>query len=250
MLNSPQMTSWREIELKLALPDEDAWHWVRERLAEPRVKLQNNHFIDSPGAPLRDARIGVRLRREGERRLVTVKSDGQIETEGALSRRIELESAVPLAAFDEALEDGLLLGPWIDNWRAELTPSADGSPELEAFLTRLERLTSEPLQRFGSFDNERTTGTLRLDLADGPQRIEVELDRTHFPGGRTDFELEVEFPTKGPTATGREALPEEVQRALIDWLAEGGIHPFEAASKLARFQAILESEATSSTQSN
>ncbi len=68
-------------------------------------------------------------------------------------------------------------------------------------------------------------------LPDGPQRIEVELDRTHFPGGRTDFELEVEFPTEGPKETGREVLPEEVQRALIDWLAEGGIHPFEAASK-------------------
>jgi len=192
----------------------------------------------------------VRLRREDERRLLTVKSDGQNETEGALSRRIELESAVPREAFDEALVDGLLLGPWIDNWRAELAPSTDDSPELEAFLTRLERLTPEPLQRFGGFDNERTTGTLRLDLADGPQRIEVELDRTLFPGGRTDFELEVEFPTEGPKETGREVLPEEVQRALIDWLAEGGIRPFEAASKLARFQAILESEATRSTQSN
>jgi hypothetical protein len=245
------MTSSREIELKLALPDEEAWHWVRERLTEPRVTPQSNHFFDAPGAPLRAARVGVRLRREDERRLLTVKSDGQNETEGALSRRIELESAVPREAFDEALVDGLLLGPWIDNWRAELAPpSTDDSPELEAFLTRLERLTSEPLQRFGGFDNERTTGTLRLDLPDGPQRIEVELDRTHFPGGRTDFELEVEFPTEGPKETGREVLPEEVQRALIDWLAEGGIHPFEAASKLARFQAILESEATRSTQSN
>ena len=244
------MTSWREIELKLALPDEDAWHWVRERLTEPRVAPQSNHFFDSPGAPLRAARVGVRLRREDERRLLTVKSDGQSGTGSALSRRIELESAVPREAFDEALADGLLLRPWIDNWRAELAPSTDGSPELEAFLTRLERLTPEPLQRFGGFENERTTGTLRLDLTDGPQRIEVELDRTHFPGGRTDFELEVEFPTEGPKETGREALPEEVQRALIDWLAEGGIRPFEAASKLARFQAILESEATRSTQSN
>ena len=242
------MTSWREIELKLALPDEDAWHWVRERLTEPRVTPQSNHFFDSPGAPLRNARVGVRLRSEGERRLLTVKSDGQIETEDALSRRIELESAVPREAFDEALEDGLLLGPWIENWRVELAPSADDSPELKTFLTRLESLTPEPLQRFGGFDNERTTGTLRLDLADGPQRIEVELDRTHFPGGRTDFELEVEFPTEGPK--GREALPEEVQRALIDRLGEGGIHPFAAASKLARFQAILEIEATRSTQSD
>jgi len=244
------MTSWREIELKLALPDEDAWHWVRERLTEPRVTPQSNHFFDSPGAPLQAAKIGVRLRREDERRLLTVKSDGQSETEGGLSRRIELESVLPREAFDEALADGLLLDPWIENWRAELAASADDSAELEAFLTRLEHLTPEPLQRFGGFDNERTIGILRIDLADGPQRIEVELDRTHFPGGRIDFELEVEFPTEGPKETGHEALPKEVQRALIDRLGEGGIHPFAAASKLARFQAILEIEANRSTQSD
>ena len=249
------MTSWHEIELKLALPDEDAWHWVRERLLEPRTALQSNHFFDSSDGSLRAARIGVRLRREPEGFLLTVKSDGLSETEGSLSRRIELEAPLSAEKFASALIDGLLLTPWICEWRERLDLASGEVSELRAFLSRLTALAPERLQLLGGFENERTTGEVQLNLPRGPLSIEVELDRTHFPGGRTDFELEVEFPAadsspSAPKEEEREALPREVHRALVLWLEGGDIHPFEASSKLARFQAILESEAVRSSSND
>ena len=65
--------------------------------------------------------------------------------------------------------------------------------------------------------------------------IEVELDRTRFPGGRTDLELEVE---RSSEPRGR---LDRTRDALVRWLDdEGGIQTFARESKLARFEALLE----------
>ena len=47
------MTEWIETELKLGLPHENAWRWVRSRLGPGPVVEQQNHFFDAPAANLR-----------------------------------------------------------------------------------------------------------------------------------------------------------------------------------------------------
>ena len=43
------MTEGFETEIKLGLPDEAAWRWVRERISPVRVVHQTNHYFDRPG---------------------------------------------------------------------------------------------------------------------------------------------------------------------------------------------------------
>ena len=76
-----------------------------------------------------------------------------------------------------------------------------------------------------------------IDMLDaiGELTSAVELDRTRFPGGRVDFELEVE------TSSEADGRLERTRAALEDWLErDGGIQAFARESKLARFEATLE----------
>ena len=65
----------------------------------------------------------------------------------------------------------------------------------------------------------------------GPELV-FELDRTHFPGGRTELELELELPA------GADAV--ETRRALEALFERVGIALQPAPSKLARFLRYLE----------
>jgi len=231
------MTAWIETELKLALPDEAAWNWVRSRLGQGKVVEQTNHFLDRSDRAFASARVGIRLRSEGPRRLLSLKGEsGQADLE-PVTRRIELETAIPTTEFDRALAKGLELAPWIAKWR-EIRPES-GEPdrlELGAFLDESERLSSGMLlERHASFSNRRETIGLTLDDSAGELELEIELDRTTFPGGRIDFEIEVERTSE------RDGMMTRTHRALSEWLSqEGHIQTSVAESKLARLHAILE----------
>lgn len=229
---------WIESEIKLLLPDEAAYARVRTALAPGRAVLQRNHFFDRADGALRAARIGVRLRAEGDDRLLTLKGGELAGSSDALVRRIELETDLPQDAFEAALHAGLDLRPWLARFR-------DGAGDeplaaaLERFLAGLESLCNETrLVRYGSFDNLRTIERLALHDEQGLIEIELALDRTELPGPRIDHEIEVELPGHPGEP---EELAERTARALERWLADRGIGPVvPAPSKLARFHAALE----------
>ncbi len=240
------MPRWIETELKLLLPDEAAWQRVRTALAGGPVVLQVNHFFDRPDRVLRQARIGVRLRDEDGRKTLTVKGERSAPSQGALAQRIELETGITLVDADTALTQGLDLSPWLGQWRAEL---ADGSAtaELVDFLDTLETAClGRLLPCYAEFSNRRES--LRLELRDTDGRFEVDLalDRTTLPGGRIDYEIEIEFVSDraaGDVGDGVApyALPRRVEAAVRQWLsALGGIETSPAASKLARLHHQLE----------
>ncbi|MCR9094932.1 MAG: CYTH domain-containing protein [bacterium] len=230
------MGSGFETEIKLGLPDEAAWRWVRDRLASVRVVEQTNHFFDRNDRALGRARIGVRLREAEHRLRLTVKGEADSHPDAMITRRIELEHDREPADLATALDQGLRLQNEIGLWRAD----ARGDAERLAFLDRLEAaIGEEPLRTIGSFRNERSIGQLGRADEIGTLEIEVELDRTAFPGGRVDFELEVERSSEA------EGHLERTRASLERWLEhEGGIHPFARESKLARFEAILEAGET------
>jgi len=239
------LTRWHETELKLALPDVAAWERVRNRIAPSRVVRQVNHFFDGPGRPLRSARIGVRLRSSGGRILLTVKADTGA-SDSVVTRRIELEEERPPESLGEALDRGLDLRDAIARWRARACAAPDPDPPLVDLLDRLRRATVDgPLRTFGSFENERTIGTLTLADAGGTFVVPIELDRTTLPGNRVDYEVEVEA---DPTSENAPDLA-RTHRALAAWLErEIGARGFARESKLARFEAALEAGETGSHQ--
>jgi len=60
----------------------------------------------------------------------------------------------------------------------------------------------------------------------------LELDRTTFPGGRADFEIE-------PTSE-RDGSMARTHRALAEWFErEGGFEPLPAENELFRLNALL-----------
>lgn len=234
------MTDWIETELKLGLRGEHAWQRLRDRLGPGRIANQTNHFFDLPERPFRAARIGVRLRREDDARILTVKGAAD-PASSVIKRRIELESDVDVEVFDRCLAAGLDLRPWVAQWRRRV--AAD--PEIETFLERLETLAKDQLLRpFGRFTNRRETCRLELSDPDGPFEIELEIDRTEYPGGRVDYEIEVELKQARDGLRSADTPIERTHRALVLWLEnEIGIQTFAVESKLARLNEILEAEA-------
>lgn len=220
-----------ETEIKLGLSDEAAWRWVRDRISPVHVVHQTNHYFDRPGRPLARARIGVRLRETESGVRLTVKGPAEGPEDASITRRVELERDRRPEDPARALATGLRLETDLVAWRAE----AGGDPTRTLFLDRLEETTAgRPLETIGTFLNERSIGALRLTDRAGALDIEVELDRTRFPGGRTDFEIEVE---RSSEPGGR---LDRTRDALVRWLDdEAGIRTFRRESKLARFEALL-----------
>lgn len=229
------MADWRETELKLGLPDETAWCWVRDRIGPVQVEKQENHFFDTQSRDLRDLRIGVRLRSSAGRLVrLTVKGDATQDTPTAITRRIELERDSTAEELAQATESGLDLRSSIEIWRAIKPSDPVEAHAIDRFLAALRDVAIAPLHRFGGFTNERTTGQLELGDEKGPLQIEIELDRSRYGAYRTDFEIEVERSSESNGELTR------THRALVHWLdREGGIQSFTAESKLARLEKLL-----------
>lgn len=227
------MATWIERELKLLLPDADAFRRVEGAAAFGPVVRQENHFFDRADGALRRAKIGVRLREEAGARLLTIKGDALDSGRGALTRRIELERPIAAGDFERALAEGLDLAPWLDAIERE-SPPAERAPELHAWLRRIDLLCrGHRLARRAGFTNRRRIAPLALRDPLGLFSVELTLDETLFPGGRIDYELEVEL------APDAEA-PERVETALRAWLAAQGVAaPASASSKLARLEEQL-----------
>ncbi|MDO9466401.1 MAG: CHAD domain-containing protein [Thiobacillus sp.] len=111
----------QEIELKLALPPEQADAFLKRMARRRSTPLQQDlitRYFDTPDFALNEAGVALRVRRVGRRWLQTLKTEG--ERHGGLSHRVEYEMPVAgdapdwtrfppeaLAYVPEALRDQL-----------------------------------------------------------------------------------------------------------------------------------------------
>jgi hypothetical protein len=218
----------REVELKLGLSSEAAYAQLRAALDTAgrfvRSVRQGNFFFDGLRGELTSARLSLRVRTERSdtalKSILTLKSGGV--SNGAVSDRAEWECPLPLDVETARTEPSRLLALDLDPIR-----------ELKRCLPGL-----EGLRLLGGFANDRRVYQVPLDLAgtaatvDGTaRRIETtwELDRSEFPDGSVDFELEVEL--------GRLPSPEAVISAIHAELARLGVPTSsQPLSKYARFR--------------
>lgn len=217
-----------EREFKLRLAGEPAFAALRARLLElggvaAAPVRQVNHFFDTASGDLRRGRVALRLREESGAFVLTLKGP-ELGAPGVLSSRSEEELPVESAEAREVLEgrrDPLVL----------LAASPLGRAPL---VRRARELAADaPLSRLGGFENERERfESVSLDDAGSGRELVFELDRTRFPGGITEHELEVEVPEGVAVDTVESGL-----RALL-----ARLHlRFEAApSKAARLFRILD----------
>lgn len=194
---APRPSEPREIELKLGLPSADAYARLRQALDAAggfvRAVRQENLYLDGTYGELSAAGVMIRVRVEREdgpvrveredgptRVLVTLKAGGT--RTGDVTDRPEWECALPLEPEGVQQDPSRLL-------------TLDLAPVRE-LLRRVPRLGG--LRSLGGFSNDRRVYCVTLDLptsAPGAARVQTdwELDRTEFPDGSVDHELEVEL---------------------------------------------------------
>lgn len=168
-----------EIELKLAIDPGDAARLLKDPLLKPATRGASrqtelaNIYFDTPERELQQARIGLRLRRDGEQWLQTIKGGGQVS--GGLHARQELEFAVAGRALEFAALDG-------SEWSEILTPER---------TARLQPVFSTDFQR-----------TIRLIRPAPGVEIEVAIDRGDISAaGQNDPICEIELELKdGPVS--------------------------------------------------
>jgi len=202
-----------EVEFKLALPDEAARARLLARLGvDPAAVpvVQENHFFDTRARALARARSGLRLRSAGAARTLTLKGPPQaLPAAGALHARAEEElelTADEAAALLAGALDPLAL------FRAR-------RPGSQLARRAHELVGGQALVHLGSFRNERLAiASERL----AGRALVLELDRTHFPGGRVEHELELELADPAAAPAVEAALRALLSEVGVPWTPARG----------------------------
>ena len=196
-----------ESEIKIAL-DQGETERLRGRLGEPVRKLrQVNHYYETSEDHLARARVSLRVREETDvgtdrlRLLLTLKEAGL--RAGALLVRPEFESELGEDAW-AAVKDGSMHFADLD-----LPPIHRLADVLQETVPDLSGLA---LAELGTVENVREV----FDFADKSLSMEVLLDRTAYPDGTEEFELECELPPSD-AGQGARVLRGLFEELGIDW---------------------------------
>jgi len=182
------------MEIKLDLVNEHNFDRLLDRLGEPaEIREQTNYFLDSDNWDLSQSGWALRLRSYGETVVMTAKGVAAENIDG-LTVRPEIEETISVDELKRFLSAGTLL--------------RNLPPKINAIFENIEpdlRLTKKL-----SF----TTIRHIIEHRDGNIGFRFELDKTIYPDGGVDYELEVEI-------ANRAMFPpvEEIIRRLLDELA-------------------------------
>ncbi|HEY4157418.1 MAG TPA: CYTH domain-containing protein [Polyangiaceae bacterium] len=217
-----------EVELKFRLADAAAQSALIRALGGtggPSVE-QRNHFFDTAERDLGRAKYTLRLREErGRGYLLTAKGPERRSFDGMLTEKLEREGPLD-ARTAQSLLDGYAAP------LAVLSELLGANADVCVALREAagERVVSE----VGSFANTRTPLAVEVDVRGVHWPAVFEFDRTVFPDGRVDFEVEVEL--RGlRTDEQRDQLAEAVRNLV----RQAGIELEPAPSKAQRLFEIL-----------
>ena len=219
------MNEHREIELKLAASPEDLKrlrrHPLVQSLAQGRsvTHTLDSSYFDTEDHDLAGERVGLRIRRTGRRRVLTVK--GERSASGGLFERSEFD--VPIESDEPDLER--IADP---DLRARLVEITGGKPLVEVFRTQFRR--TQRVLRKG--ESEWTLDIDEGDIVAGDRRApihEVELElREGDPAKLFEFalllqeKLDVRPAARSKShrgyalARGESATPVKMRRVRLD----------------------------------
>jgi inorganic triphosphatase YgiF len=192
-----------ESEIKVLLKEEEA-DLLRARLGTPaRTLRQISHFFETAQDHLARKEIALRLREESQpdeskRQLLLTVKEGGVRA-GALMVRPEYESHIDQRLWDELMSGG-------KHFAEVDLPPIHRLKELLGDLSYLE------IEDLGQIVNVREV----YDLSADGLEMEVLLDRTEYPNGTYDVELETEMP-QGIAGKAARVLRNLFAEAGIDW---------------------------------
>jgi len=193
----------QESEIKLVLTDEDVSR-VQARLGSPQRTLrQVSHFFETPQNHLAKAELSLRVREErdlasgDEQLLLTVKGMGR--RAGALMVRPEIESQLDPKDWSGLCEKKIHFAD------VDLPPVR----KLQEALGDIRPLE---LESMGHIENKREV----YNFARDKMSMEILLDRTSYPDGTDEFELESEL-SKAMAGQGARALRAFFDEIGVEW---------------------------------
>lgn len=199
-----------EVELKLELtPDAaDALEAASVFAGEPNIVIQRAVYFDTPDHDLAEAGLSLRVRRNGDRRVQTVKVDGGAASAGMFVR----------SEWERDVEDD--------------APIVDDATPILALLGE----KAAAIRPLFTVENER-----RLWVADG---VEIALDRGRAVAGERETPInEIELELKGGDPAALFALARRIDAAAPVYLgvlskAEGGYRLLGPAPGVAKASAV------------
>ncbi|HZH02628.1 MAG TPA: CYTH domain-containing protein [Myxococcaceae bacterium] len=217
----------REEEFKFRLPSEAALNAVAAAAGGPGTRtVQTNHVFDTADLDLFRSGFRLRLRQESGTWTLAAKGSKEPSEFKSLKRKVEVERPV-----SERLARELIAGRR-SPLEALQSHGALNTADRAWVQALARRLGAKPVAHLGRFTNERTRIPARLPAQEGDVRVTLELDRTQLPGGRVDFEAEVELPPG--------AEPKRVEGALRGLFHRAGVKPESSSGKVKRFFEALD----------
>jgi uncharacterized protein YjbK len=216
-----------ETEFKVAVESERAFDALLRQLDLPAREFhpsvqQLNHFFDTRNHALLAHGLTLRLREEAGRHTLTLKGEERRATaDGTLTERLEEEVRLPLEVALDVLQGTI---PPREALAKRLGEA--GAPALRALDAAL---GGAELHYVGKFENRRTRlPPVSLDAGGSGVTVVFELDRSTFPGGAVEHEIEVELRAAGCDAA-------VVHASLVALLERAGVRWVAAESKARRF---------------
>ena len=205
-----------EIELKLALTPPEALERLLANLPTPdAVITQTNHYFADPLGLLARDRVMVRVRES-----VNEAGEGPQPVVLTIKKRAEVNNGLFIAQEDEyELDPGA--------WQVVRDQGGDlRQAEVKPLEALCESIGVSMLFKVGAFRNTRRCIPF--------QGLMLEVDRTEFPGGRVDVEVEVETEDV-----------ERARRVLMTFADSHHLHlQPQTLGKYSRFVAIINDAAS------
>ncbi len=216
------MSKGREIELKRLLVGEGAAERLLAALGGSAAvtKKQTNHFFDTADGSLNQAHYILRLRFEDGEPILTAKGPGSAVA-NSTSHKLEAEAAIEPETAQAILAERL------DAQTALQAKITDATFD-ELWRGLLQARAGRALVVVGSFENERRVVPVVLPSG---LALDVEVDRSRFPHGASDQEVEIELPS--------EEVAAEVEAWLEGVARDAGVGTAPSSPKIARFLAAL-----------
>jgi uncharacterized protein YjbK len=223
------MQKGKEVELKLRVSGWEDLLAVGQTAGGDLEVLspvrQINHFFDASNLKLREAGYSVRLRQEDRAYILTFKGPHPDATMGS-TLAIRLEEEIPLSAVEGK---GILEGS--SSALKVMEGYTPEGPEFDArralIKTMRTHLDGQALRYKGCFENLRW----RLPFWVEDHALELELDRTLFPGDVIHHEVELEIPA--------DVDAEQAEARLRLLFEKAGVEGSSAPGKASRFFASL-----------
>ncbi|MDA0713420.1 MAG: CYTH domain-containing protein [bacterium] len=224
-----------EVEIKYRILERDAFFRVIKEaekinnLAKSYMLKQKNYFFDTDDSSLRNKSLLVRLRKENDSFLVSLKGNvpKAKQSDTSLSIRLEYEFLIDSDTAAKILKQQIDILTLIGSFHDEDINKENTRVHLFKQIRKYSK--GKQLELIGYFSNQRTCVPVQIK----DHKLILEFDETQFPLDITHYEVELEIPKEFDYHMAEQLLVNLFDKAKADY--------FDSNGKSTRFHNLLAS---------